>query len=286
MATGLRLEADGLDPFDLDDANGFDVASVDLGFPSIRATTAPRALADGEDDRTTYYGARAVVLSGTVVPSSTLTRQEVLDRLRAFLNPRLRPILYFTLESTGAERRIILRGDASSAPIERPGSAKVTVGWKGPLGIQEAAAETLETALATPALEPGRSYPRTYMLTYPDSSPIGSVVVSNAGNVAAYPVLELYGPATDPRVENITGGGRLEFTGLTLGIGDFLEIDVRERTILFNGLDGASRYAFLDFAASSWRGLELGPGDNLLRYYPETYDVGSEAIVRFRDAWI
>jgi hypothetical protein len=286
VAAGIRLEADGLDPFEISDATGFDVATVDLGFPSIRSSSSVRPGANGEDDRTEFFGARSVTLSGTVVPTATLTRQQVVDRLRSFLNPKRRPVLYFTLEETGDERRILLVPSSSSAPIERPGSAKVAAQWRAPDGIQEAAVETLETATATVDVEPGRAYPRTYFLTYPASSIVGSVVVTNPGNVAAYPVLELYGPATDPRFENITGGGALEFSGLVLGARDYLEVDVRERTILLNGDPSASRYQFLDFASSSWPGLELEAGDNLLRYFPAAYDVGAEARVRFRGAWI
>lgn len=284
MGSGARLEADGLDPFVLSDATGFDVAVLDLGFPSIRSSSDPRADADGEDDRTTYFGARAVTLSGTVVPTATETRQQVLDRLRAFLNPRRRPYLIYTLEETGDERRIRLVADQHAAPIERPGSAKVTVGWRGPDGVQESTTEELETAAATPALEPGRFYPRTYPLTYPASVPVGAVVVTNAGNVTTYPVLELYGPATDPVLENVTAGAKLAFTGLSLGVGDYLEIDTRDRTIFLNGIETASRYGFVDFSVSSWFGLE--PGENLVRYYPAAFDVGAEARIRYRAAWI
>jgi hypothetical protein len=160
------------------------------------------------------------------------------------------------------------------------------VQWVAPDGIIESTTLTSETASATPEVEPGRSYDRSYDLSYPASSPIGSVTIDNTGNVSVYPELLLYGPATDPRIENITGGGALVFTGLTLGEGDYLEIDTRQRTILLNGLPTANRYSFLDFAESAWAGLELAPGDNLVRYFPVTYDDGAEAIIRYRAAWI
>lgn len=282
----LRLEADGLATFPLEDSEGFDVEQVDLGFPTIRAVTDSHANTDGETDLTAYIGARAVVLSGVIVPTETATRQEVLDRLRAFLNPKLRPYLVYVLDDGVPERRIRLRADQHSAPIERPGFAQVTVGWRGPDGVQESTTLTSDVATATPAVEPGRSYPRTYVLSYPASSPIGSITINNHGNVAVYPVLYLYGPATDPRVENITGGGSLEFAGLTLGDGDYLQIDTRERTILLNGMSTASRYSLLNFAASAWAGLELAPGNNLIRYFPVTYGAGAKAIIRYRTAWI
>lgn len=284
MPAGLRLEADGLDPFPLTDETGFDVTVFDPGFPPPRASSSPRPDADGEDDSTTYVGARAVVLSGTVVPTATQTRSEVLDRLRAFTLPRRRPWLYFTAEDGGDERRIRLVPSEHSAPLERPGSAAVTVGWRGPDGFAESVDVTLESASATPDVEPGRTYPRTYFLTYPDATPVGAVVVTNPGTAPALPVLELYGPATDPVVANVTTGKVLAFEGIELASGDYLEIDTAEKTILLNGLESASRYGFVDFAVSEWWDLE--PGDNLVRYYPAVFDEGAEARVRYRARWI
>lgn len=281
---GLRLEADGLDPFPLDDANGFDVSVFDPGFPTIRSSSSSRTDADGEDDRTKYLGARAVVLQGTVVATAGSSRSDVLDRLRGFLNPRRRPWLYFVAEDGGDERRIRLVADQHAAPFERPGSAEVTVGWRAPDGVAEAVDVTLETASATPDVEAGRSYPRTYPLVYPDSSPVGSVLVTNPGTAHVYPVLELYGPATDPVVANLTTGQVFAFDGIELAAGDFLELDTREKTVRLNGLETASRYGFVDFAVSEW--IELAPGDNLVRYYPAAFDEGAEARVRFRAAWI
>lgn len=281
---GLRLEADGLDPFELTPENGVLVTVFDPGFPSPRSSSSPRPDADGEDDRTAYVGARAVVLQGTVARTATETRGEILDRLRAFTLPRRRPWLYFTTEDGGDERRIRLVASEHSAPLEHPGSAEVSVAWRGPDGFAESVVDLLETASATPDVEAGRTYPRTYFLVYPDSSPVGSVLVVNPGNAPASPVLELYGPATDPVIANVTTGKVLAFAGLEVAAGDFLEIDTAEKTILLNGIPSASRYGFVDFAVSSWWDLE--PGDNLVRYYPAAFDAGAEARVRFRARWI
>lgn len=284
MAGFIRLEADGLTTLELDDANGFDVEAVDLGFPSIRAVADSRVDADGEDDRTAHIGARAVVLSGVVVPTATLTRQAVLDRIRAFLRPDLRSYLVFELEAGVGARRIRLRGDQAGAVIERPGSAEVTFGWSGPDGIIEAETEASVVAEATPDVEVGREYPLEFPRAYPTSSPLGVVTVTNAGTVTAYPVLELYGPCTNPRIENQTTGGALVFSNLTLADGEMVEIDTRERTIFLEGDELQSRYDRLDFAESSW--WALAPGDNSVRFYPESFDVGCEAVVLFRSAWL
>lgn len=282
MTGYARLEADGLDPFELTDDEGFAVAVLDLGFPLIRTVSDTRSDADGEVDRTRLFGARAVTLSGTVLPTDTRTRQEVLDRLGAFLNPRGRAWLIYRLEDGSTERRIRLVPAQRTAPIARPGSAKITVGWRGPDGVEESTTVTQAAAAATPDVEPGMTFPLTFPLTFPESSPVGAVTITNPGNVAAYPTLRLFGPVTGPRVENQTTGARLVFPDLSIPAGDYLEIDTRAKSILLNG--ESSRYNELDFAVSSW--LDLEPGENVLRYYPTSFGDGAEATVRFRAAWI
>lgn len=278
-----RLEADGLDPLELGPVNGIYVEVLDLGFPTIRSSSSARTDADGEDDETARIGARPVTVSGYVVAVAGFTKTDVLDRLRAFLHPRLRPFLVYVTEEGGAERRIRLRSSEHASPIIRPSSGTFSIGWRGPDGVQELELETVGSAPANPAVEPGISFDFGFPLVFPASSPIGSVAVVNEGNADAYPLIQLFGPCTNPRIENATTDERMLFD-LELGEGDYLEIDTRERTIVFDGNPASSSYDDLDFALSSW--ISLAPGENLLRYYPEAYDEGAEAVIRFRSAWL
>jgi hypothetical protein len=150
--------------------------------------------------------------------------------------------------------------------------------------VMESLAEQIGTSDAVSDSGGGRSYPRSYPLSYAQSSAVGAVTVTNDGTVPVRPLLRLYGPATDPRVENQSTGERLIFTGLSLLAGDWLEIDCREKTIRLNGLSNQSRYARLDFAASSF--LRLLRGMNTVRYYPVSFGNGARLEVRFRSAWL
>lgn len=279
MLTALRLE-DGPRTLDLRSA-GYKVGRLDIGFPTVRQSTQPRPDADGEDDSTAHHGAAAVAMDITLVPGEK-TLAALLDALRAFCHPRARP--YLIVDRDGQQRRIRLRADQQSAPLTDPFHQQVQAAWRAPDGVLESAGEQIGTSAAVPAGEGGRAYPRLYPLDYADASPVGSVSVSNDGNAPVPPVLRLYGPATDPRVENQTTGERLVFSGITLSAGDWLEVDCREKTIRLNGLPEQSRYARLDFTASTFPRLE--PGVNTVRYYPVSFGDGARLEVRFRSAWL
>lgn len=284
MTAFARLEADGLADFDLEEAEGIVVSTLDIGFPSIRSVTDSRPDADGEYDQTQFIGARAVLIAGTVVGNNDYNRQQVFDRLCTFLRPNIRPYLVYQLEPDGDERRIRLRAENHAAPILHPVTAEFTAAWRGPDGVQESTTETSETISAAADVAAGRSYDLTFDRTYPASAPIGATTVTNDGNINAYPILRLYGPCTGPNIENQTQGKTLELPGLEVAAGDYIEIDTRNRTIRLLGDADQSRYSFLDFDTSAWWSLD--PGDNDLRYYPTSFTAGAEAEIIFRSVWL
>jgi hypothetical protein len=277
--TALRLEA-GPSVLDLR-GDGYVVSRLDIGLPAVRAVTAPRPDQDGEDDTTAHHGAAAVAMDLTLTPG-VATLIGLRDALRAFCHPASRPFL--VVEEDGRQRRIRLRADQLAAPLTDPLHQRVQVSWRAPDGVMESLAEQIGTSGAVTAGEGGRSYPRSYPLSYAASSPVGAVTVTNDGTVPVRPVLRLYGPATDPRVENQSTGERLIFTGLTLLAGDWLEIDCCEKTARLNGLVSQSRLSRLDFPNSTY--LRLLPGMNTVRYYPVSFGDGARLEVRFRSAWL
>jgi hypothetical protein len=277
--TAVRLE-DGDSVLDLR-ADGYRVARLDIGLPTARAVTVARPDQDGEDDTTAHHGAAAVTMD-VRLRGKDQSLIVLRDALRAFCHPAKRP--YLVVEEAGEQRRIRLRADQLVGPITNPVHQQVQLSWRAPDGVMESLAEQIGTSDAVTAGSGGRSYPRTYPLTYAESSPVGAVTVGNDGNVAVRPLLRLYGPASDPRVENQTTGERLIFEGLTLLAGEWLEIDCLEKTARLNGLANQSRLAQLDFLNSTW--LRLLPGMNTVRYYPVSFGDGARLEARFRPAWL
>jgi hypothetical protein len=279
-----RLEADGLTTLLLDPYSGYVISALDLGDAETRDVVDPAVDADGTDDTTEFTGARTIILQVQLVPSSTRTKQSMRTRLRAFTHPRLRPVLYFQLDDE-VEQRVELRRSQWSNIVQNAGFAAVVVQWVAPNGIIESATLHDVTANASgTGSEGGRTYSKTYDKTYTGGAIVGSASVVNAGTADVYPLLRVYGPCTDPTIENITTGKELVFAALTINAGDFLEVDTRARTIRYNGDPADSRYDKLDFPGSEW--WALSPGTNLVRLNPVTFSSPSNLVVEYRDAWL
>lgn len=112
----------------------------------------------------------------------------------------------------------------------------------------------------------------------------GQATATHAGRAErAWPILEVYGPCTNPTLINVTDGNRGLYLIYELLAGEWLTIDTdpRRRSVRLNG--GPTRYSALDFARSEWWGLV--PGDNAIRVAFNTYSAGAKLRVRWRDAW-
>lgn len=56
-------------------------------------------------------------------------------------------------------------------------------------------------------------------------------IVPNGGNIFSYPTIRIYGPATNPILEDVLNDREMSFQ-VTLGSGDWYEIDTFERTVV------------------------------------------------------
>lgn len=288
--TALRLEAPNLSPLVISEDNGYIIRRFDLGAPDIRVVSQDAPDADGTIDTTSHIGARTVGLQCRIARHATPSIELALNRLKAFAHPRIRATAYYTRDD-GIERRIGLRAGPYSAPWESPFVSDITMQWVAPLGISETAGDP-QTALATASgtSTVGRTYPLTFPRVYPGSSPGGQTIVTNGGTIDAYPLIRLYGPAgsgvgTDDIVlRNITQGKDIVLSGLTIAAGEFVELDTRAKTVFYLGLPTDSRYPSWNFARSDW--WTLSPGDNDIRYVPETFTAPANAVIEWRDAWI
>jgi len=276
----FRLERDGVAPLTLTPANGWVVRKFKMGYPSVRPVVDERPLADGTDDRTAYFGSRIVTLDLL----ATGNRQTSMDAIGPFVVPEARSYLYYQ-SSPGFERRILLRAASVDAPWDGPpGKLEMLVAWEAPNGTAETATQQNATLNAVVPPGPGFEFDLTFDLVFPEDSPAGSTVVTTLGNAKCYPVIRLYGPCEFPRIENYDDGRRTLDFDITLGEDDYLEVDVRAKTVLLNGNASQNRYQTLDFATSEW--WVLRPGDNRVRYYPDVYSGSARAELSWRCQFI
>jgi hypothetical protein len=129
-----------------------------------------------------------------------------------------------------------------------------------------------------PSAPEGFTFPLTFPLSFGLASTGGTCIVTNEGNAPVAPVFYVYGPVTNPRIENVTTGHVLGLTG-TIDANDYYVIDVSTRTILANGQ--VNRYNAL--TSPQW--FDLAPGENDLNYRGATYSSDSLITVSWRSAW-
>jgi hypothetical protein len=138
---------------------------------------------------------------------------------------------------------------------------------------------TLTTLTTTQATSSGGLLlPALAPLAFIGTATGGQVVATNSGEFDAPWTAVISGPVTNPRIENVTTGETISFTG-ELGEGDTLTISSLDRTVLLNNT--TSRYSWLT-AGSSW--FDLPAGDTTVRFAGAS---GSGSIdLSFRSVWI
>jgi hypothetical protein len=104
-----------------------------------------------------------------------------------------------------------------------------------------------------------------------------SQVINNAGNEDTDPIFRIYGPFTSVTINNLNTSESftIEFDEYTeIGIGEYVEIDVKNRTVKLN--DGTSIYSAFDGEF-----FRLVPGNNTLQFSP----IGNDGNTLLRTIW-
>ncbi|MFD6343622.1 hypothetical protein ACFWF9_02705 [Streptomyces roseolus] len=107
--------------------------------------------------------------------------------------------------------------------------------------------------------------------------------VFNDGNVGAWPSLRITGPVTNPRVLHVESGRVLEL-GITLGVGERIDIETRPGTrwVLRNGSGNAA--AALS-NASRLDLFQIPPGRSEIRWTATDYTNTTRLSISWRPAW-
>ena len=267
----------------LDDwQNGLVVTAVDMGAPVSREAVYASPGGDGTVDNSARVGGRNVILAVSLVGPNP---QSLLDLLAPYLSQRARPTLEVATVLGQQRRSLTVRhtGDLD-VKWERPGLVEVTVGfrsvgtpyWQGPTKV----------ATAWPdAATPGRAFPFTFPLSFPNAAGIGAALIRVAGTVDTTWTARIFGPITAPELILAATGERVVFKStLTVAPGDYLTVDSGTRTALLNGLAGAPRYTHLNFPATDW--FRLAPGDQSIRLFGTGTNTSTQAEITWKDAFL
>jgi hypothetical protein len=280
--SSVLLETGNLQ-YDLD-ANGWVVVAADLGNPVVREVVADAPVGDGTDDHTEFVGGRNLIMSLHL--SEVGDRQEALDALAPFLDPKARVWLHVKTEKWRERRSILVRHSDLSAPWERPTHLEVSLGWRTVGSPFWQGEERTATAWPVEAM-PGREYDLEFDREYPSAAGVGSAYIVQDGNRPAHWQARIFGPVTAPSLVRTHDNGTAAVafqSGWSIAAGDYLQVDSETRTVLLNGSTGAPRYSFVDFSQTEW--WRLLPGVNDVRLAAESYTSPAQAEITYRPAFL
>jgi hypothetical protein len=223
----------------MSDQQGFRVSELDLGYPEVREDADPAADRHGTVDFTRLFGARAVTVSGFLVPSPAGSRQKAWHLVAPFLDPGVRVTLTYQVDADTTPRTMTVRADQVAGPIDDPTMSDLHMGFKAadPLAYDA----TVQTAIAW--VYTGGGGGRQYNLTYPRTYPAGWSgygYATNNGDLAVYPMLRFYGPMSTISFGEYFADSRPSIqwgfvNSFVISAGDRVDLDCRTRTAYVNG---------------------------------------------------
>jgi hypothetical protein len=290
VTRALRLEGG---TFELDFANwathGIVVSTVDLGFPAVREVLTDLPTQDGSLDQTAFVGPRVITITGNFGPCTNGSRGAARNALAPFVAPGARSTFIIAPEDDADEMAFTVRAMDFQAITAQGTTTNFTASWKAadPLAYGQSINEV--DLRPTTGGSAGRTYPKTYPRSYPPTlGGGGTAYITTQGNYSTFPVIEIFGPASNPTIQWLDPylrtplGPQIVFTGLSIASTDHLTIDTRARTVVLNDDPNASRYSFLDFAATTW--APLAAGLNLLWFSSPAAPPPAIAKVFWQDA--
>ncbi len=282
--------SNGATQLDLLPQNGFVLQRLNLGYPQARVISSRRAGINGSVDNTYLFGERTITANVGMAPEIVPDmpgEMALLDELMAWMSPDQRYYLYVKNQAS-TYRRFKVRPNSANLNMNAESYAEFnvpTLQWIAYEGIAESA-EAKSSSISTSTLnETGRVYDKTFDHTYPASPAIGQKVIVNEGSANAWPILTFYGPITGAGLLNVTTGKlfRMKST-FSLLTGEYLVVNMREGTVLLNGVAGNSRYSLIDFPINDW--WQLVPGPNLLQFVTTTSSAPAQVLVEWRDSYL
>lgn len=249
------------------------------GLPAIRTSQGVNLGRDGGWTTKQLYEARFISFSGRIFAD---TVQETEERRRQFAS-----VLAKFMKSKGTLRVVTPAGHEYSTevsligvemPIERVMNMvkwKINLKADDPLLYDNSDGELLATIRKT--IQGGFKIPFTLPLYItPDQPP---VAINNSGSEIVLPTIIIKTAATNPRIVNRTLN-QVMSVETTVSAGSKLEIDMKNKTIL---LDGLNIYGLQTPDSSFWG---LNPGDNIIELITDIQSEQTEAELRFRSGYI
>jgi hypothetical protein len=277
---------------------GYVCKQLDLGWPEVREVVNNRPDADGIDDRTQFFGARAITADITAAETLGAVVDEVAASFGYFMSPARRPELHYVLEREGnPERVLIVRGSGYSWPIDGGGRREISLAWVAADPVAYDATAQTATAWAGSVTVPGRTYDLTFNRIYPPGGGASTVAaIVNVGEVPVYPLLRVYGPATAPAVYSdlydaegvhVARYAVVFKAGVIIDAGRYVEVDCKAHTARLDGDPSQSVLEAISWGESSWIVFQPAPFSNALWMAGGSTASGvTQVTATWRDGWL
>lgn len=221
-----------------------------------------------------YYGPRV----GVITVRATATTQALRDTARAIMQ-QVVPVSdlgVFVYDEPVPKQALIRRSGKVAESYPTLMDVDFAIPYIAPDPRKYSTAMQSATAI-TAVQQLGLAPPWTPPITPPAQPAAGYITVTNGGNFETRPLVTVVGPIAGPAVYNVTTGETISYSGLTLGVGDSLVLDLDQSTGAVNGA-----YTPADLS-SAW--FVCPPGPSVLQLQG-TPGAGSIISAAWSDAYI
>lgn len=274
--TGVILNTGATLPFvDIENVKGYDSAP-------FRTSARDHEGDDGGFMDAEFEKGRDIVLDGTIYASGD-TMESYLDSLKENWAPSKTQVPLY-MKAPGVSERVLfgkplgIRYDWSS--LRRTGQAVVQFGYyaEDPR-IYDSTLLTATLPLGGTVFS-GFSFNLGFNFGFGGVSTTNDAVqVVNGGNRPTPPVIRINGPIDNPQLLSDTVGKTMVFQNLSLLLGEYIDVDMKNRTVKLNGITNRRN----TLVSPMWFNLE--EGNNTLRLRASSSDPTAFATVYYRPAW-
>ena len=277
-----------------DEAAGYFCSSLDLSWPDMRAVTSSRPDQSGIDDDTRFLGGRVVSADISALVGAGAIIDAVASAFGAYMMPDNRPMLHYVLERPGNPERVIgpLRGNGYGWPIAGADQRDIQLQWvAADPYVYDTTDNTVTAWFGTPT-QTGRTYNDPYYRahgrdygTKQEAGPTIAYMV-NGGDVAAHPVLRIYGPVTAPVIYMGGGAGLVVMSSdARIDAGDYVTVDASKHLAYRGENPDDSVISWVNFQNTVWP--VLPPRSNTYLYPTgQDYTHISQVSATWRDGFL
>jgi len=262
----------------------YQILDVDgLGLPELRVQDDNRGYNDGMFSGRDFLSGRTLTFTLNIFGDAVRNAQQNLALFNQAMIPQTSgtTALYFQLAPTDTtkvlyarvrSRRVLVDPDYTYGFIR----VQVTMFAPNPKYYDQ----TSTTGSISPVAPAGRSYNRTYNMTFGGGTNASALTIVNSGTWTTYPTVTITGPITNPILTNQTTNQSLAVT-VILQATDSLVLDLENKNVLLNG----SPVRNLLTGSSQWFGAS--PGSTVFALTGTAFTAGvTSASVVYASAYV